>query len=79
MHLYLVRVVILSAHPLDHIFVHEGNHEHHHHELMDDLDLKRDAASELSIFSGAEEIPCLSEMQTEEYWLEGDRRSTTIT
>ncbi|CAB1331278.1 unnamed protein product [Coregonus sp. 'balchen'] len=79
-----VRVVILADHPLDDIFVHNGDHEHHHHELMDDLNLKKDAASELSIFSGAEEIFAfqrtvsrLTEMQTEEYWLEGDRSTIT--
>lgn len=79
-----VRVVILADHPLDDIFVHDGDHEHHHHELMDDLNLKKDAASELSIFSGAEEIFAfqrtvsrLTEMQTEEYWLEGDRSTIT--
>ncbi|XP_010876841.1 AFG1 like ATPase a isoform X1 [Esox lucius] len=77
-----VRVVILADQPLDDIFVQDGNSEHHHHEIMDELNLKTD---ELSIFSGAEEIFAfqrtlsrLTEMQTEEYWLEGDR-STTAT
>ncbi|XP_070972366.1 AFG1 like ATPase a isoform X1 [Oncorhynchus clarkii lewisi] len=38
-----VRVVILADHPLDDIFVHDGDHEHHHHELMDDLNLKKNS------------------------------------
>ncbi|KAK9534058.1 hypothetical protein VZT92_009133 [Zoarces viviparus] len=76
-----VRVVILADHPLDDIFVHHGEHGHDEsHILMDDLGLKRDEASSLSIFSGEEEmfafqrtVSRLTEMQTEEYWLEGDR------
>uniref|UniRef100_A0A3Q3B9C7 AFG1 like ATPase a n=1 Tax=Kryptolebias marmoratus TaxID=37003 RepID=A0A3Q3B9C7_KRYMA len=57
-----------------------GSTENHDesHILMDDLGLKR--ASSLSIFSGEEEkfafqrtVSRLTEMQTEEYWLEGDR------
>ncbi|XP_076013970.1 AFG1 like ATPase a [Genypterus blacodes] len=77
-----VRVVILADHPLENIFVHEeGSHGHDDgHALMDDLGLKRDEASSLSIFSGEEEVFAfqrtvsrLTEMQTEEYWLEGDR------
>ncbi|KAF7657989.1 hypothetical protein LDENG_00019440 [Lucifuga dentata] len=77
-----VRVVILADQPLEDIFVHEeGAHGHDEgHILMDDLGLKRDEASSLSIFSGEEEVFAfqrtvsrLTEMQTEEYWLEGDR------
>ncbi|XP_041828401.1 AFG1 like ATPase a isoform X2 [Melanotaenia boesemani] len=78
-----VRVVILADHPLEDIFVHDGDHSHDEsHILMDDLGLKREEASSLSIFSGEEEkfafqrtISRLTEMQTEEYWLEGDRSS----
>ncbi|KAM6916907.1 AFG1 like ATPase a isoform 1-T1 [Lycodopsis pacificus] len=78
---FQVRVVILADHPLDDIFVHHGEHGHDEsHILMDDLGLKRDEASSLSIFSGEEEmfafqrtVSRLTEMQTEEYWLEGDR------
>uniref|UniRef100_A0A3P8UYR0 AFG1 like ATPase a n=1 Tax=Cynoglossus semilaevis TaxID=244447 RepID=A0A3P8UYR0_CYNSE len=77
-----VRVVILADHPLEEIFVQNGDHHGHDesHILMDDLGLKRDEASSLSIFSGEEEmfafqrtVSRLTEMQTEEYWLEGDR------
>ncbi|KAM8834235.1 AFG1 like ATPase a isoform 1-T1 [Synchiropus picturatus] len=76
-----VRVVILADQPLEDIFVHDGDHSHDEgHILMDDLGLKRDEASSLSIFSGEEEkfafqrtVSRLTEMQTEEYWLEGDR------
>ncbi|KAM7376225.1 hypothetical protein PAMP_005968 [Pampus punctatissimus] len=76
-----VRVVILADHPLEDIFVHNGDHGHDEsHILMDDLGLKREDASSLSIFSGEEEmfafqrtVSRLTEMQTEEYWLEGDR------
>ncbi|XP_029900650.1 AFG1 like ATPase a [Myripristis murdjan] len=76
-----VRVVILADHPLEDIFVHGGEQDHDEsHILMDDLGLKRDSASGLSIFSGEEEVFAfqrtvsrLTEMQTEEYWLEGDR------
>uniref|UniRef100_A0A3Q3E5W9 AFG1 like ATPase a n=1 Tax=Hippocampus comes TaxID=109280 RepID=A0A3Q3E5W9_HIPCM len=74
-----VRVVILADHPLEEVFVLEGDHGHDEsHILMDDLGLKR--ASSLSIFSGEEEmfafqrtVSRLTEMQSEEYWLEGDR------
>uniref|UniRef100_A0A8C3AHQ1 AFG1 like ATPase a n=2 Tax=Cyclopterus lumpus TaxID=8103 RepID=A0A8C3AHQ1_CYCLU len=76
-----VRVVILADHPLDDLFVHRGDDGHHEsHVLMDDLGLTRDEASSLAIFSGEEEmfafqrtVSRLTEMQTEEYWLEGDR------
>ncbi|XP_062253378.1 AFG1 like ATPase a isoform X1 [Platichthys flesus] len=76
-----VRVVILADHPLEDLFVLDGDRGHDEsHILMDDLGLKRDEASSLSIFSGDEErfafqrtVSRLTEMQTEEYWLEGDR------
>nr|XP_020463635.1 lactation elevated protein 1-like isoform X1 [Monopterus albus] len=76
-----VRVVILAEHPLEDIFVHNGDQCHDEsHILMDDLGLKREEASTLSIFSGEEErfafqrtVSRLTEMQTEEYWVEGDR------
>uniref|UniRef100_A0A674NER0 AFG1 like ATPase a n=1 Tax=Takifugu rubripes TaxID=31033 RepID=A0A674NER0_TAKRU len=77
-----VRVVILADHPLEDIFI-QDQEDHGHdesHILMDDLGLKRDEASSLSIFSGEEErfafqrtVSRLTEMQTEEYWIEGDR------
>lgn len=76
-----VRVVILADHTLEDMFVHNGDHGHDEsHILMDDLGLKREEASSLAIFSGEEEmfafqrtVSRLTEMQTEEYWLEGDR------
>ncbi|KAJ3613541.1 hypothetical protein NHX12_019788 [Muraenolepis orangiensis] len=78
-----VRVVILADHPLEDIFVHGDEHDHDVHEshvLMDDLGLKRDSSSNLSMFTGEEEVFAfqrtlsrLTEMQTEQYWLEGDR------
>lgn len=40
--LFQVRAVILAAHPLEDIFVHDGDHSHDEsHVLMDDLGLKR--------------------------------------
>ncbi|XP_077587441.1 AFG1 like ATPase a isoform X1 [Stigmatopora nigra] len=82
-----VRMVILADHPLEEVFVLEGDHSHDEsHILMDDLGLKRDEASNLSIFSGEEEmfayqrtVSRLTEMQSEEYWLEGDRSLKTKT
>ncbi|XP_061752297.1 AFG1 like ATPase a [Nerophis ophidion] len=79
-----VCVVLLAQHPLEELFVHDGDHHAHDesHILMDDLGLKREEASSLSIFSGEEEmfafqrtVSRLTEMQTEEYWLQGDRSS----
>ncbi|XP_061599896.1 AFG1 like ATPase a [Cololabis saira] len=76
-----VRVVVLADQPLEDVFLLDGDHGHDEgHMLMDDLGLKREEASSLSIFSGEEEkfafqrtISRLTEMQSEEYWLEGDR------
>ncbi|XP_034004883.1 AFG1 like ATPase a [Trematomus bernacchii] len=76
-----VRVVILADHPLEELFVLDGEHGHDESNiLMDDLGLQRDEASSLSIFSGSEEmfafqrtVSRLTEMQTEEYWIQGDR------
>uniref|UniRef100_A0A3B3HK74 AFG1 like ATPase a n=1 Tax=Oryzias latipes TaxID=8090 RepID=A0A3B3HK74_ORYLA len=78
-----VRVVLLADHPLEELFVHEEGAGHDDsHALMDDLGLKREEARTLSIFSGEEErfafqrtVSRLTEMQSEEYWLEGDRSS----
>lgn len=79
-----VRVVILADHSLEEIFVHDGHDEHDDsHVLMDDLGLKRDSGSPLAIFSGEEEVFAfqrtlsrLTEMQTAEYWVEGDRSTS---
>ncbi|XP_062863397.1 AFG1 like ATPase a [Trichomycterus rosablanca] len=78
-----VRVVLQAEAPLEELFVNEGHHDDESHILIDDLGLKRDAASSLSIFTGEEEVFAfqrtvsrLTEMQTEEYWVQGDRSST---
>ncbi|XP_041109263.1 AFG1 like ATPase a isoform X2 [Polyodon spathula] len=77
-----VRVVCLANGPLDRIFVHDlhRSDEESHRILMDDLGLCHDSASKLSIFTGEEEIFAfqrtvsrLTEMQTEQYWNDGDR------
>ncbi|XP_028833980.1 AFG1 like ATPase a [Denticeps clupeoides] len=77
-----VRVVIQAETPLDDLFVYDEHHDDESHVLMDDLGLKRDAAKSLSIFSGEEEVFAfqrtvsrLTEMQTEEYWVDGDRNA----
>nr|XP_023694893.1 AFG1-like ATPase isoform X1 [Paramormyrops kingsleyae] len=80
-----VRVVILAETPLESIFVHDQhNHDDEHHRiLMDDLGLTGDSAKDLAIFSGEEEVFAfqrtvsrLTEMQTEKYWSEGERKAT---
>ncbi|KAK5887008.1 hypothetical protein CesoFtcFv8_017985 [Champsocephalus esox] len=76
-----VRVVLLADRPLEELFVLDGEHgQDESNILMDDLGLRRDEASSLSIFSGSEEmfafqrtVSRLTEMQTEEYWTQGDR------
>ncbi|KAI5618957.1 lactation elevated 1a [Silurus asotus] len=78
-----VRVVLQAEVPLEDLFVNEGHHDDERNILIDDLGLKRDAAGSLSIFTGEEEVFAfqrtvsrLTEMQTEEYWTEGDRSSS---
>ncbi|XP_068070520.1 AFG1 like ATPase a isoform X1 [Danio rerio] len=78
-----VRVVLKAETPLDDLFVHEHHDDHDPHEthvLLDDLGISRDAGSSLAIFTGEEEVFAfqrtvsrLTEMQTEEYWVAGDR------
>lgn len=80
-----VRVVLQAEAPLDDLFVHEHHDHHDHHDthvLLDDLGISRDAGSSLAIFTGEEEVFAfqrtvsrLTEMQTEEYWVAGDRSS----
>ncbi|XP_043119456.1 AFG1 like ATPase a [Puntigrus tetrazona] len=80
-----VRVVLQAEAPLDDLFVHEHHDDHDHHDthvLLDDLGISRDAGSSLAIFTGEEEVFAfqrtvsrLTEMQTEEYWVAGDRSS----
>ncbi|XP_017813915.2 AFG1-like ATPase isoform X1 [Papio anubis] len=77
-----VRVICSASTPISSLFL----HQHHDSELeqsrilMDDLGLSQDSAEGLSMFTGEEEIFAfqrtisrLTEMQTEQYWNEGDR------
>ncbi|KAM7367829.1 hypothetical protein PAMP_014103 [Pampus punctatissimus] len=77
---YKVRVVLLAAAPLDRLFVHSGGEDEMDRQLLDDLGLSGDAAEHLTLFTTEEEIFAfqrtvsrLMEMQTDSYWMEGDR------
>ncbi|XP_054838686.1 AFG1-like ATPase isoform X2 [Eublepharis macularius] len=82
-----VRIVCSASAPLQNIFLQE-HHDSGQDEsriLMDDLGLSQDSAKELSMFTGEEEIFAsqrtisrLTEMQTEQYWKEGDRSKTQL-
>ncbi|MBZ3875126.1 Lactation elevated protein 1 [Sciurus carolinensis] len=78
---FKVRIICSATTPISSLFL----HQHHDSELeqsrilMDDLGLSQDSAG-LSMFTGEEEIFAfqrtisrLTEMQTEQYWNEGDR------
>ncbi|XP_055472177.1 AFG1-like ATPase [Psammomys obesus] len=78
---FKVRIICCASAPISSLFF----HQHHESELeqnrilMDDLGLSQDSAG-LSMFTGEEEIFAfqrtisrLTEMQTEQYWIEGDR------
>lgn len=78
---FKVRIICCASAPISRLFF----HQHHESELeqnrilMDDLGLSQDSAG-LSMFTGEEEIFAfhrtisrLTEMQTEQYWIEGDR------
>uniref|UniRef100_A0A3Q4HW62 AFG1 like ATPase b n=1 Tax=Neolamprologus brichardi TaxID=32507 RepID=A0A3Q4HW62_NEOBR len=74
-----VRVVLLADAPLDRLFVHTGGDDERDRQLLDELGLS-EAAERLTLFTAEEEIFAfqrtisrLMEMQTEAYWLEGDR------
>ncbi|XP_078398660.1 AFG1-like ATPase isoform X1 [Cetorhinus maximus] len=78
-----VRVICLAAMPLESMFVQkdDDSQEDDARVFIDDLGLNHTKAEDISIFSGAEEIFAfqrtvsrLTEMQTEQYWNEGDRR-----
>ncbi|CAJ1078134.1 lactation elevated protein 1 homolog B-like [Xyrichtys novacula] len=76
-----VRVVLLAAAPVEQLFVHSGGEDERDRQLLDDLGLSGDAAERLTLFTAEEEIFAfqrtvsrLTEMQTEAYWMEGDRR-----
>ncbi|NXN79553.1 AFG1L ATPase, partial [Bombycilla garrulus] len=77
-----VRIICSAAAPLQSLFlVERGSAElQDNRVLMDDLDLSQDSAKGLSMFTGEEEIFAfqrtlsrLTEMQTEQYWNDGDR------
>ncbi|XP_022046129.2 lactation elevated protein 1 homolog B isoform X1 [Acanthochromis polyacanthus] len=75
-----VRVVLLAAVPLERLFIHSGGDDERDRQLLDDLGLSGAAAERLSLFTAEEEIFAfqrtvsrLMEMQTESYWVEGDR------
>ncbi|XP_045916486.1 lactation elevated protein 1 homolog B isoform X2 [Micropterus dolomieu] len=75
-----VRVVVLAAAPIDQLFVHTGGEDERDRQLLDDLGLSGEAAEHLTLFTAEEEIFAfkrtisrLMEMQTESYWIEGDR------
>ncbi|KAF3702909.1 Lactation elevated protein 1 -like protein B [Channa argus] len=75
-----VRVVLLAAAPLDHLFVHSAGEDERDRQLLDDLGLRGEAAEHLTLFTAEEEIfsfqrtiSRLTEMQTELYWIKGDR------
>ncbi|XP_053446826.1 AFG1-like ATPase [Nycticebus coucang] len=77
---FKVRIICSALTPLSSLFLHQHHDsELEHRILMDDLGLSQDSAG-LSLFTGEEEIFAfqrtisrLTEMQTEQYWNEGDR------
>ncbi|XP_045400088.1 AFG1-like ATPase isoform X4 [Lemur catta] len=77
-----VRIICSASSPISSLFLyqHHDSELEHSRILMDDLGLSQDSAEGLSIFTGEEEIFAfqrtisrLTEMQTEQYWNEGDR------
>ncbi|KAI4539376.1 hypothetical protein MG293_010768 [Ovis ammon polii] len=79
---FKVRIICSASAPISSLFL----YDHHDSELeqsrilMDDLGLSQDSAEGLAMFTGEEEIFAfqrtisrLTEMQTEQYWNEGDR------
>lgn len=82
-----VRIICSAAAPLQSLFqVKQDSAElQENRVLMDDLDLSQDSAKGLSVFTGEEEVFAfqrtlsrLTEMQTEQYWNDGDRSKKTI-
>uniref|UniRef100_A0A8C3U282 AFG1 like ATPase n=1 Tax=Catharus ustulatus TaxID=91951 RepID=A0A8C3U282_CATUS len=81
-----VRIICSAAAPLQSLFLveHGSGELQDNRVLMDDLDLSQDSAKGLSMFTGEEEIFAfqrtlsrLTEMQTEQYWNDGDRSKKT--
>ncbi|XP_040406902.1 AFG1-like ATPase isoform X2 [Cygnus olor] len=77
-----VRIICSAVTPLQSLFLveHDNGELEDNRVLMDDLDLSQDSAKGLSMFTGEEEIFAfqrtvsrLTEMQTEQYWKDGDR------
>ncbi|XP_062428660.1 AFG1-like ATPase isoform X3 [Rhea pennata] len=77
-----VRIICSAVTPLQSLFQveHDNGELEDNRVLMDDLDLSQESAKELSMFTGEEEIFAfqrtisrLTEMQTEQYWKDGDR------
>ncbi|KAM6086180.1 AFG1-like ATPase isoform 1-T1 [Theristicus caerulescens] len=77
-----VRIICSAVTPLQSLFLveHDNGELEDNRVLMDDLELSQDSAKGLSMFTGEEEIFAfqrtisrLTEMQTEQYWKDGDR------
>ncbi|XP_009572781.1 PREDICTED: lactation elevated protein 1-like, partial [Fulmarus glacialis] len=82
-----VRIICSAVTPLQSLFLveHDNGELEHNRVLMDDLDLSQDSAKGLSMFTGEEEIFAfqrtvsrLTEMQTEQYWKDGERCKKTL-
>ncbi|XP_009892169.1 PREDICTED: lactation elevated protein 1 [Charadrius vociferus] len=82
-----VRIICSAVTPLQSLFLveHDNGELEDNRVLMDDLDLSQDSAKGLSMFTGEEEIFAfqrtvsrLTEMQTEQYWKDGDRSKKTL-
>ncbi|XP_027489022.1 AFG1-like ATPase isoform X2 [Corapipo altera] len=81
-----VRIICSAVTPLESLFLveHSSGEQKDNRVLMDDLDLSQDSAKGLSMFTGEEEVFAfqrtlsrLTEMQTEQYWQDGDRSKKT--
>uniref|UniRef100_A0A9L0RV21 AFG1-like ATPase n=1 Tax=Equus caballus TaxID=9796 RepID=A0A9L0RV21_HORSE len=79
---FKVRIICSASTPISSLFLHQHHDSELEHSriLMDDLGLSQESAEGLSMFTGEEEIFAfqrtisrLTEMQTEQYWNEGDR------
>ncbi|XP_074043395.1 AFG1-like ATPase isoform X2 [Macrotis lagotis] len=79
---FKVRIICSASAPLSSLFLfqHHDSQLEQSRTLMDDLGLSQDSAESLSMFTGEEEIFAfhrtisrLTEMQTEQYWNDGDR------
>ncbi|KAF1650162.1 AFG1-like ATPase, partial [Aptenodytes patagonicus] len=82
-----VRIICSAVTPLQSLFLveHDNGELEDNRVLMDDLDLSQDSAKGLSMFTGEEEIFAfqrtvsrLTEMQTEQYWKDGDRSKNPL-